>query len=72
VPLDDVSGDFSGVTGREISRHAKAFPDHLEVYGLLNRNREPGISEMLHPTRTATAVWILVHKDRWSLGERRN
>jgi hypothetical protein len=72
VTLDDVSGNFGSVTRSEIGRYAKAFPDDLQVCGFLNRYREPGIPEMLHPTRTATAVWILVHKDRWSLSERRN
>jgi hypothetical protein len=72
VALDHISRDFGGVTRSEISWYAEAFPDDLKVCGFLNRNSEAGIFEMLHPTRTATAVWILVNKDCRRLGKRGN
>jgi hypothetical protein len=72
VALDDVSRDFGGVTRSEISWYAKTFSDNLKVCGFLDRNGEVRIFEMSHPTRATTAVWILMNKDRWSLGERRN
>jgi len=72
VTLDDVSRDFVGVTRSEIRWYAKALSDDLVVCGFLDRNGEARIFEMSHPTRATTAVWILMNKDRWSLGKRRN
>jgi len=72
VALDDVSRDFGGVTRSEISWYAKPFLDDLKVCGFLDRNGEASIFEMSHPTCATTAVWILMNKDGWSLGKRRN
>jgi len=72
VALDNVSRDFSGVTCSEISRYAKTFSDDLKVCGFLDRHSEASIFEMSHPTCATTAVWILMNKDGWSLGKRRN
>jgi hypothetical protein len=72
VALYDVSRDFGGVTRSEISWYAKTFSDDLKVCGLLDGNGEARIFEMSHPTRATTAVRILMNKDRWSLGKRRN
>jgi hypothetical protein len=72
VALDDVSRDFGGVARSEISWYAETSSDDLKVCGFLDRNGEASIFEMSHPTRAATAVWILMNKDRRGLGKRRN
>jgi hypothetical protein len=71
MSLQHVSIDLSGVASREIGWHPQPFLDGLKICGLLNRNSEAGIFDMLYPARAATAVWILMNKDRWSLGKRR-
>ena len=68
MSLQHVSIDLSSVASREIGRHPQPFPDGLKVCGLLSRNSEAGIFEMLHPTRTATAIWILMNQERRGLG----
>jgi hypothetical protein len=59
VAFDDVSRDFGGVTGSEISWHAKTFSDDLKVCGFLDRNGEASIFEVSYPACATTAVWIL-------------
>jgi hypothetical protein len=72
MPFQHVSTELSGVASREIGWHPRPFLDGLKIGGFLNCNGEAGIFDVLHPARAATAVWILVNKDRGSLGERRN
>jgi hypothetical protein len=71
VALNDVSRDFGGVTRSEIGWYAKTFSDDLKICGFLNRNCEVCIFEVSHPACATTAVWILMNKDRWSLGKGR-
>jgi hypothetical protein len=72
MSLQHVSIDLSGMASREIGWHPQPFLDGLKISGLLDRDGEARIFEMSHPTRTATAVGILMNKDRWRLGKRRN
>jgi len=72
MSFQHVSTDLSGVASREIGWHSQPFLDGLKIGGLLNCNSEAGIFDVLHPASAATAVWILVNKDRGSLGERTN
>jgi hypothetical protein len=71
MAFDDVSRDFGGVTRGEIGRYAKPFPDGLKVCGFFHGDGEARVLEMLHPTHAATAVRILVNKDRRCLCKRR-
>jgi len=68
MSLQHVSIDLSGVASREVGRHSQSFSDGLKIRGLLNPNRETRVLEMLHPSGAATAIWILVNKDRRGLG----
>src|SRR5262245_39205039 len=70
MPFDDIARDFGGVAGGEIVRHPEPGLDRVEVLGVQDLGREPGLLEMLHPAGTAAATRILVDRDeRFGCGE---
>jgi hypothetical protein len=69
VSFQDISIDLGGVARGEIGRHSKPMPNDLKVGGLLDCDGEARGLKMLHPTRAAPAIWILVNEDTWTLGE---
>ncbi|MFX5570694.1 hypothetical protein ABTD96_20445, partial [Acinetobacter baumannii] len=50
-------------TRRKVSRYAKTFPDSMKICRFLDRDGETSRLEMAHPTRAATAIWILMNQD---------
>lgn len=63
MTFNDVSIRLRRMTRREVGRYAKAFPDCMKIRRFPDRHAETSFLEMAHPTRAATAIWILMNQD---------
>jgi len=80
VSFDDIAFDLRRMACIQAGRHPQPVADGCKVIRVLNLDREAGGLEMLYPTATATAVWILVHENferrstnaRWRGKDRKN
>ncbi len=63
MTFNDVPIRLGRMTRREVGRYAKAFPDRMKIRRFLDHDGETSFLEMAHPTRAATAIWILMNQD---------